>query len=182
MLPIVALLSMVGSSLAQAVPLTPQGPQIKLQAVLSTGAVVYVENAVGSEFTTTDSIDNAAIFTADENTGFLYQATTDLADFPSGYAVPAVTTQNLITLLDLTGYDATTVATQAGYYPLSCSGDINLLGLAQLTVPLLCTNTGLPNIITAFGICSTLNNRIVNFGAVGILTYALECGIGAPVM
>ncbi|KAJ4387697.1 hypothetical protein N0V93_008296 [Gnomoniopsis smithogilvyi] len=179
MLLIIALLSILGTSLAQ---VDPVGPQIKLQVTLSTGGIAYVENAVNNEFTTTDSVANAAIFTADESTGFLYQATTNLAQFPSGYAVPAVTTQDLLGLLELTGYDADVVTTQSGYYPLTCSGNLNLLGLAQLTIPLLCTNTGLANLVTGFGICPALDNHIVNFGLIGSVDFLLQCGLDAPLI
>ncbi|KAJ4405430.1 hypothetical protein N0V82_010316 [Gnomoniopsis sp. IMI 355080] len=179
MLLIVALLSMLGTSWAQ---VDPQGPQIKLQAVFLNGDTAYVENALANEFTTTDDVNAAAIFTADEASGYLFQASTDTINFPSGYAVPAIRTLGLVGVPELTGYDAETVLLGTDYYPLDCSGNLNLLGITELDVPLVCLNTGLTNIVTGFGLCPDQGNTIVNFGVVGTLEFPLDCGLDATVM
>lgn len=168
---IAALLSVLGTSQAA---VTPSGPTVYLQAVLSNGAIGYVENAYQNQYTVTDAAANAAVFTLDESTGFFYQATTDLVDFPSGYVVPAVTSSDVLGLLELTGYDGTIVQGN-GYYPLACTGSINLLSLTDVSVPLTCSNQLLSGLVGGFGICPQLNNHIVNYGVLGDVRFPLEC-------
>lgn len=172
------LLNIVGSSWAY----TPSGPSINLQAVLSNGATVYVENtADAAHYTYTSLVSNAAVFTLDEDTGYLFQSTSDLTDFPSGYAVPAVTEQGIISTLPLIPYDGTELLSATGYYPLSCSSTLSL-GPLQFTVPLVCVNEGLANTFVGFGICDNAADIIENFGLIGSAAFLATCGPFSPVM
>lgn len=168
---IAALLSVLGTSQAA---VTPSGPTVNLQAILSNGETAYVENAFEDRYTVTDTLANAAVFTLDETTGFFYQATTDLVDYPSGYIVPAVTSADVLGLLELQGFDGTVVQGN-GYFPLACTGSINLLGLTDASVPLTCGNNLLSGLVGGFGICPSLNNHIVNYGVLGEVRFPLEC-------
>lgn len=168
---IAALLSAIGTSQA-AIP--PVGPVVNLEAVLSNGNTFYVENALDNEYTVTDDQNSAAVFTLEATTGFFYQSTTNLADFPSGYIVPAVTSSGVLSLLDLVGYDGIVVQGN-GFFPLACSGSIDLLGLANPIIPLACANTILSTVVNGFGVCPARSNRIVNFGLLGLASFLLQC-------
>lgn len=175
---LLGLLSILGSSLAY----VPSGPQIQLQATLLTGGFVYVKNTADeNQYTFTTSTADATVFTLDTASGFLYQATSDLAKFPSGYSVPAVTNQGLLSASALLSYDGTGVLTAPGYYPLSCSHTLTL-GPLQLNVPLLCTTNGLGNIYTGFGYCSTIGNILETFGLLGNAAFLLQCGAGSSIV
>lgn len=176
MLFVVVLLSMLGTSRAQ---VNPQGPTINLEAVFLAGSTGYVQNTAANEFTTTDSVDSAAVFIADQDTGYLFQPTTDSINFPSGYSVPAVRTLGVVGLYEVSSYDAQTVVDGIGngYYPLTCTGGLDLLSLVDLSVPVVCTDDGLTNLVTLFGTCPTLGNTIVDYGAVGLVQFLAQCGL-----
>lgn len=171
---IAALLSVLGTSQAA---VTPTGPTVNLQAILDNGDILYVENALQNRYTVTDTVAAAAVFTLDESTGFFYQATTDLTDYPSGYIVPAVTSSDILGVLELEGYDGTVVQGN-GYFPLACTGSINLLGLTDVSVPLTCGNQLLSGLVGGFGVCPSLNDIIVNYGVLGVALFPLRCESG----